>query len=154
MVKYNTNQDIDGSYKAITSNTAFQLTSNWTFSAATTGAASAHTVFSVTGIVAVNVVGFCTADLTSGGAATVGLGTTSSTACLADQQTATNVNNHMVWHDSVLAIGGQTAGHTHLVDQDIELLVGTTTVTGGTMTFLCQWRPISANGNVTVATPA
>lgn len=154
MAKYNTNQDIDGSYKAITGNEAFQLSSTWTYVAGTTGATGAHTLFSVTGSVAINVFGLCTTDLTSGGAATVEVGTASSTACLCNQQTATDVNNHMVYHDAVLAIGGQCAGHTHPVDEDIIVTVGTTTVTGGVIEWYCQWRPLSSDGNVTVATPA
>jgi hypothetical protein len=144
----------DANWRTIDNNDAFLLTSDWAFEAASTGATGAHALFEVTGVVALNVIGLCTADLTSGGSATVEVGTATSTAALCSQQTATNIDDHEVWHDSVLAIGGQVAGHTHIVDEDVILTVATAAVSGGAMKFIAFWRPISADGNVTVSTPA
>lgn len=115
-----------------------------------TGAVGSVTLFTVTGTVAVNVFGICTTNL-AGASATVEVGTASSTAAICNQQTATDVDAHMVWHDAVLAVGGQVAGHTHPVDQNISLKVATQNVTGGAMTFYCTWTPLSSDGNVVAA---
>ena len=145
-------QDRDANFRTISSNEAFKLSSDWTFAALTTGATGAHTLFTVTGTVALNVFGLCTSDLA--GTGTLEMGVAGGTTSLADQQSATAIDDHEVWHDAVLAIGGQAASHSHIVDQDVILTVGTNTVTGGTMTFYCVWRPLSDDGNVTVTTPA
>lgn len=120
-----------------------------TFVGATTGAVGATTLFTITGTVAVNVFGFCTTDLAGSG--TIELGVSGATACLADQQSATTIDNHDVWHDSVIAIGGQVAGHTHIINQDIIQTIATNTVSGGVMSYYCWWTPISSDGNVVVA---
>ncbi|MBT6757772.1 MAG: hypothetical protein HOA84_05540 [Candidatus Jacksonbacteria bacterium] len=119
-----------------------------TYAAGSTGATGVTTLFTVTGIVAVNLFGFCTSDLTSAGAATIEGGVASSTASLADQVTATTIDDHMVYHDAVLLIGGQVAGHMHIVDEDLIQTIGTTTISGGTLTWYVTWVPISTNGNV------
>lgn len=122
-----------------------------TYAASTTGATGATTLFTVTGTVAINVFGLCTASLTSGGSATIEVGVSGSTAALCNQQTATDVDAHMAYHDAVLAIGGQVAGHQHIVDQDVIQTIGTTTITGGSIAWYCWWVPISTNGDVSAA---
>ncbi len=120
-----------------------------TYVAGTTGAEGATTLFTVTGTVAVNVFGFCTTNLTGSG--TLEVGVTGSTACLCDQQSATDIDNHDVWHDAVLAIGGQVAGHYHVINQDVIQTIATDTVTGGVITYYCNWIPLS-EGSIVVAT--
>jgi hypothetical protein len=122
-----------------------------TYAAGTTGATGATTLFTVTGTVALNVFGLCTADLTSGGSATIEVGTATSTAALCDQVTATTVDNHEVYHDAVLAVGGQVAGHVHVVNESIVQTIGTTTITGGSIVWYCIWTPLSSDGNVVAA---
>lgn len=120
-----------------------------TYVAGTTGAVGATTLFTITGTVAVNVFGFCTTDLT--GTGTLEVGVAGSTAALCNQQSATAIDNHEVWHDAVLAIGGSVAGHMHIVDQDIIQTIATNTVTAGTITYYVTWVPISEDGNVIAA---
>lgn len=126
-----------------------QQTKTITFVAGTTGAVGATTLFTVTGTVALNVYGFCTTDLT--GTGTLEIGTSSSTACLCDQQSATSIDNHEVWHDAVLAIGGQVAGHWHVVNQSVIQTIATNTVTGGVLTYYCNWVPLSQGATVVAA---
>lgn len=116
-----------------------------------TGAAGTVTLFTVTGKVAVNVYGFCTEDLASAGGGTLELGFASQTATLADQQLATAIDNHEVWHEGLIAIGALVAFHFHPTDQDVILTIGTADVTNGTIEFYCNWVPISSNGDLVAA---
>jgi hypothetical protein len=120
-----------------------------TFVAGTTGAVGATTLFTITGTVAVNIFALCSTDLTGSG--TIEVGVSGSTACLCNQQSATAIDNHEVWHDAVLAIGGQVAGHWHIINQDIIQTIATNTVTGGVLTYYINWVPLSDDGNVVAA---
>lgn len=128
--------------------TALGLTEEKTidFVAETTGAVGTTTLFSVTGTVAINVYGFCTENLAGSG--TLAVGVSGSTSCLCDQQNATAIDNHEVWHDSVLAVGGQVAGHWHIINQDIIQTIASDTVSAGSLTYYCNWVPLSSDGNV------
>lgn len=129
----------------------FQTTKTVAFDGtAGNGAQGTITLFTVTGTVMLNAFGFCTEDLAST-TGTVALGVTGSTAALADLQTATNVDNHEVWHESILAIGGLVANHFHPSDQNVILTIATADVTNGTITFYCNWFPVTSNGDVTAA---
>ena len=120
-----------------------------TFVAGTTGATGTTTLFEVTGTVMINIYGFCTVDLTGSG--TIEVGVTSSMACLCNQQNATAIDNHEVWHEATLAIGGAVAGHWHPINEDIIQTIASNTVTGGTITYYCNWVPVSEDGNVVAA---
>lgn len=120
-----------------------------TYVAGTTGAVGATTLFTVTGTVAVNVFGFCTTDLA--GTGTIEIGTATSTACLADQQSATAIDNHEVWYENVLAVGGVVAGQWQIINENIIQTIATNTVSAGVLTFYCWWTPLSSDGNVVVA---
>lgn len=122
-----------------------------TYVAGTTGATGATTLFTVTGTVALNVYALCTADLTSGGSATIEIGTATSTAALANQVVATTIDNHEVYSNSTLAVGGAVAGYTHVVNESVIQTIGTTTITGGTLVIYCNWIPLSEDGNVEAA---
>lgn len=120
-----------------------------TYVAGTTGAVGTTTLFTVTGKVAVNVYALCTADLAGSG--TIEVGVAGSTAALCNQQSATAIDNHEVWHNSSLAIAANVAGHLHPIDQDVIQTIATNTVTGGTLIYYCNWVPLSSDGNVTAA---
>lgn len=126
-----------------------QETKTITYVAGTTGAVGATTLFTVTGKVAVNVYALCTADLTGSG--TIEVGVLGSTAALCNQQSATAIDNHEVWHNSSLAIAANVAGNLHPIDQDVIQTIATNTVTGGTLIYYCNWVPLSSDGNVTAA---
>lgn len=120
-----------------------------TYAAGTTGAVGTTTLFTVTGTVAVNVFGFCTSDLT--GTGTLEIGVASSTAALCNQQSATAIDNHEVWHNSSLAVGANVAAYLHPINESVIQTIATNTVTGGTITFYCNWVPLSDGATLTAA---
>lgn len=126
-----------------------QASKTITYAAATTGAVGATTLFTVTGTVACNVFAICSADLTGSG--TLEVGVSGSTAALCNQQAATAIDNHEVWHNGNLAIATNVATNQHIIDQNVIQTIATNTVTAGTLTFYCVWTPISSDGNVVAA---
>lgn len=122
-----------------------------TYVAGTTGAVGTTTLFTVTGHVALNVYALCTSDLTSGGGATIEVGTATSTAALCNQVVATTIDNHEVYSNSSLGVGASVAGHSHVVNENIIQTIATTTISGGVLTYYCGWVPLSSDGNVVAA---
>lgn len=133
--------------------TAFGLTQSKsiTYAAATTGATGATTLFTVTGVVGVRLFGVCTADLTSGGVATIEAGITGSTASLIAQTTATGIDVGEIWIDNASAVIELLPAVSILSGTNIIQTIGTTTITGGSLTYYCLWLPISDDGNVVSA---
>lgn len=117
-----------------------------TYVASTTGAVGETTLFTVTGTVAVNVFGLCTTDLTGSG--TLEIGVTGGTASLCDQQSATAIDDHEVWNNAVIAVGGQVSAYFHVVDQDIIQTIASDTVESGAITFYCTWTPLTEGASV------
>ncbi len=120
-----------------------------TFAAATTGAVGTTTLFTVTGTVAINVIGFCTTDLTGSG--TIEVGVAGNTAVLCDQQSATAIDNHEVWYDDVLAVGGNVYGTWHVINQDVIQTIASNTVTAGVLNYYCTYVPLSDGAHVVAA---
>lgn len=125
-----------------------QQSKSITFVAASTGAVGPTTLFTVTGTVAVKVFGFCTSNLTGSG--TVEVGVSGSTASLCDQVNATDIDNHEVYQGSVLAIAGSLSDWK-VVNQDIIQTIATNTVTGGVLTYYCEYVPLSQGARVIAA---
>lgn len=148
-------QQIDRNSRTINSNESLQLESAWTFAAATTGAVGAHTLFTVTGNVLVVVWGICSTDVTGSGTAEVG--TANNTAALIAQTTGTAIDANEVWQNATptAEVGAIISTPKPIANgSDIVLTIGTDTLTGGVVTFYCQWRPMNNTSSVTVATPA
>lgn len=124
-----------------------------TYAAGTTGAASAKTIFTVTGLVRMRIFAKCTADLTSGGAATIAVGTAITAAGLIAQTTATGIDAGEIWHDATpdASVELETVSATKLVSQDVVETIGTTTVTGGSLQYSVLWQPVSQDGMVVAA---
>jgi hypothetical protein len=133
-------------------------TQRWTFAAGSTGAIGAHTLASVTGLVAVRVVARVVSDLTSAGAPTAEVGITGSTpTLLAQVADATGMDSGEIWHDATVDAKIElltVLGTKHLTTQNIILTIGTATITGGSMDFTILWSPISEDGNLEISTPA
>lgn len=121
-----------------------------TYAAGTTGATGASTLFTVTGDVAARVFAICSSDLTSGGAATIEVGISGNTAALIAQTTATGIDAGEWWVDTGAATIEALPGQ-FLVSDSIIQTIGTTTITGGSLTYYCAWTPISEDGNVVAA---
>lgn len=148
-------QQRDANYRTITNNEAFVLSSTWTFAAATTGAVGAHTLFTVTGDVLVNVFAVCSTDVTGSGTGEVGV--TGNTAALIAQTTGTAIDAGEVWQNNTPTTGiGAALGNAKPVTNglDVILTIGTDTFTAGVVTFYCLYRPLSTGASVSVTTPA
>lgn len=121
-----------------------------TYATSTTGATGASTLFTVTGVVAVQLFAVCGTDLTSGGAATLEAGIAGNTAVLLAQTTATGIDAGEIWIDTGPATVELLPARS-IVAADIIQTIATTTVTGGVLTYYCLWAPISSDGNVVAA---
>lgn len=125
-----------------------------TYAAASTGATGATTLFTVTGVVIVTVFAYCSSDLTSGGAATMEVGVAGNTAAIIAQTTATTIDNTEIWDDASPATVEALANNSEKIiggSANIIQTIGTTTVSGGVLTYYCLWTPVSADGNVVAA---
>lgn len=126
----------------------FTATKAITYSALTTGATGATTLFTVTGTVGVRLFGVVSGtDITGSG--TIEAGIAGNTAALLAQTTGTALDVGEVWIDStpatvelLPALSILTAG------TDIIQTIATDTLTAGTLTYYCLWFPISSDGNV------
>jgi len=119
-----------------------------TFAAATTGATGAHTLFTISGPCIVKVIGVCSADLTGSGTVEVGL--TGNTAVLIAQTTGTTIDKGEFWIDNSPAVY-ETDFTGKLIATDIIETIGTDTITAGTITYYCYWRPMSPTSTCAAA---
>lgn len=122
-----------------------------TYSALTTGATGATTLFTVTGVVAVRIFAVASGtDLTGSGTLEVGIA--GNTAALIAQTAATAIDVAEIWQDTSPATIEALAGlFTIGAGQDIIQTIATDTVTAGTLTYYCLWFPISTDGAVVAA---
>lgn len=119
-----------------------------TYSALTTGATGATTLFTVTGAVAVRLFGVVSGtDVTGSG--TIEAGIAGNTAALLAQTTGTALDVGEVWIDSTPAtIEALPALQIIGAGQDIIQTIATDTLTAGTITYYCLWFPLSTDGSV------
>lgn len=157
MSNISASQQLDANGRVISSNESLLLESTWTFAAATTGAQGAHTLFTVTGNVLATVFGICDTTLNDAGVPTIEVGLTGNTAVLIPQSVAKSLADGEVWVDATMTrVGAGAVPAMQAINDgnDIILTIGTATVTSGAIDFYCLWRPLSADGNITVTTPA
>lgn len=140
----------DANHVPIT-NLGLLATKSITFSALTTGATGATTLFTVTGVVAVRLFGVVSGtDVTGSG--TIEAGIAGNTAALLAQTTGTTLDVGEVWIDSSPAtIEALPALQVIGAGQDIIQTIATDTLTAGTLTYYCLWTPISEDGDVVAA---
>lgn len=112
-------------------------------------------VFTVTGDVALRIIGICKASCTSDGAITIELGVTSNTAVLIAQiADAKDLITNEIWHDATpdATIELSSVYREYVISNGQDVILTTTgTLTAGTIAFYCEWYALSANGSVTVA---
>lgn len=125
-------------------------TKSITYASGTTGATGATTLFTVTGVVSMRIFAVCSSDLTSGGAATIEVGIAGNTAALIAQTTATAIDNGEIWIDTGPATV-ELLPALSIVTNDVIQTIGTTTISGGVLTYYCVWVPVSIDGNVVAA---
>lgn len=122
-----------------------------TFSALTTGAVGATTLFTVTGTVAVRLFGVVSGvDITGSG--TIEAGIAGNTASLLAQTTGTNLDVGEIWVDTGPATVELLPALSILTaNTNIIQTIATNTLTAGTLTYYCLWFPISSDGQVVSA---
>ena len=128
--------------------------------AAGLGVQGSVAIFTVTGQVLVEmIIGYCTEDLASAGAATVALGTTNSTSKFIAATTATGIDNGMWW-----SVGAGVAEAVNILDNqstsgaakqnrvavagNIIITVATADITDGTLVIYCIYRALSAGSSI------
>lgn len=120
-----------------------------TYSALTTGATGATTLFTITGKVALRIFAIVSGvDLTGSGTLEVGIA--GNTAALIAQVAATALDVGEKWVDATPATVVALPA-LQIVDGNVIQTIATNTVTAGTLTFYCLWFPISADGDVAAA---
>jgi len=123
-----------------------------TFVATTTGAIDTHDLFTVTGVVAMNVFAVCSTNL-AGASSTIEIGTAKSTAGLIAQTTGTDLDANEIWHNASpsSSIEAITIIANKVVAQDVAYKIATAALSAGVIKIYCKWSPISADGNVILA---
>jgi hypothetical protein len=129
------------------------VTTSVTYAAATTGATGAHTLFSITGPCIVKLIGYCTASLTSGGNATLEAGITGALTALVANAGYAAVTTGLIYIDGTPATN-KTDFSGKIIATDIIETIGTTTITGGAIDWICLWLPLESTSTITVPTPA
>lgn len=121
-----------------------------TYSALTTGATGATTLFTVSGLVAMRVFAVVSGvDLTGSG--TLEIGIAGNTAALLAQVNATALDVGEIWTDSVPSTVEALPALQLISGTNVIQTIATDTVTAGTLTFYCAWFPLTPSASVTVA---
>ena len=125
------------------------------------GALDGAAIYTVTGLVFLQLIAVCGTSLTGAGA-TIETGITGSTAIYMPTETSTQIDAGQIWfNDAGNAeygiIGGETAAAGNLPryalnGNDIILTFKTADTEAGVLDFYAIWTPISSDGNVTATT--
>ena len=109
-----------------------------------------YTVFTVTGVVAMRLFGYCTTLLSSAGGGTLIVGTAITTSGLLAQTTATDIDANEIWHDASpdASVELFSVATEKIVSQNVIMTVGTADITSGIVKFICLWRPLSPGASV------
>ena len=130
-----------------------------TFAGATTndpgdfdGTGNPATLFTVTGTVFMKLIAVCTADL-AGATATLIVGTAKDTDGLLVSTTATDIDVGEIWHDATPdnSVEATTVAAEKIVNQNVIQTAGTANITGGSLKYICLWRPASNGATVVPA---
>lgn len=122
-----------------------------TYVAGTTGAVGPTTLFTVTGVVAMQI--FATVDGATDltGSGTLEVGISGNTASLLGQVAATALDANEIWVDTGPATIEALPALYLNNGKNVIQTIGTDTVTAGTLTYYCVWIPISPNASVVAA---
>jgi len=127
-----------------------QATKAITYVAGTTGAVGPTTLFTVTGVVAVRLFAIASGtDLTGSG--TLEAGIAGNTAALLAQTAATALDVGEIWIDATPATVELLPELQVLSGTNVIQTIGTNTVTAGTLTYYCNWFPLSSGASVVAA---
>lgn len=124
-----------------------------TFTAGGDGAVGAITLFTVTGVVKVQLFGLGVTNTTIETGAKIEAGVSGTTAGLIAQTAADAPDVGEIWHDAApdAKLEALSVLTKRIITSNIIQTIGTDTVNSGAITYFCLWSPISANGNVVAA---
>lgn len=124
-----------------------------TYVAGTTGAVSAKTIFTVTGVVRVKLIAVGKVTITSGGTPSMIVGTAITTNGLLPTLDPTTIAVNEIWHDGTAdaSIELDSVMTTKIVAQDIKETIGTATLTAGSLEYILLWQPLTSDGEVVAA---
>jgi hypothetical protein len=116
------------------------------------GTGNPATLFTVTGVVAMKLFALCTVDLV-GATATLIVGTAKNTNGLIASTTATDLDANELWHDATpdASVELSSVAAEKIVAQNVIQTAGTANITAGSLTYVCLWRPLTANATVVAA---
>lgn len=142
--------DATGSYWSVVAKTSSAFTGGTTNAHGDfDGTGNPYSLFTVTGVVEVSVIGVCSVDLT-GASATLEVGCSGATASLIAQTTATDIDANEIWADTAPS-RVEAFPSAKVINQNIIETAGTANITAGQITYYCMWRAISSDGNVVAA---
>lgn len=131
-------------------NLGFISSKTITYVAASTGAVGETTLFTVTGLVSISVIGVVgSVDLTGSGTLEVGDDTT--TDQFLGQLAATALDASEVWSDTTATLVSDMPTSYLMSGGNVVQTIATNTVTAGSITYYCFWVPISVGAKVTAA---
>lgn len=118
------------------------------------GAQGIHTIATVTGQIEIRAPFFiyCSEDL-AGALATIDLGFTGQETWFMTAELATSIDSGMWWDSGGGFTAGSSSGGTtnsFPLSANIILDVDTADITNGQLDFFIRWRPLSADGNLTL----
>ena len=138
----------DANFVPIIDKDGLIISKSITFAALTTGAVGVHTLFSIVGPCIAKVIGYCSVNLDGSG--TIEVGIAGDTATLIAQTTGTAIDAGEFWTTNTPAIDvADTTGKALALD--IAYKIASDTLTAGTITFYCFWRPFSADSTCEAA---
>lgn len=112
------------------------------------GTANPITLANVTGVVGVNVVGYCLSTVT-GTTAGLKVGIDSDDDSLIALSSAETIDKGLFWTGGVSAVSSVSGfGITHVIGEDIKVEATDANISGGSIRFLIYWEPLSDDGKV------
>lgn len=118
------------------------------------GAQGTVALFTVTGTILLKLYAICSESL-AGASATIAVGTANNATDLIAQATATDIDEHDIWHDNSpdKDIESSSVVSQKIVSNGNNLIatIGTADITDGTIKFIAEWTPLSSDGNLTAA---
>jgi hypothetical protein len=120
------------------------------------GTSASITLYTVTGDIEIYLLAVCTTLLAGSGKLEVGV--TGNLAGIIAETTATDIDANDIWYAAAPAAVGVVASSSapvgpFTVVNGLDILETTTTadITSGQIYYQCQWRPLSADGNLVAA---
>jgi len=118
------------------------------------GTGNPFSIFAVTGTVRAKIYAICETTLV-GASATLEVGNSKNTAGIIAQSTATDIAVNEIWHDASpdAAVELDSVAAENILANGLDVIgtIGTANITAGKIKFICLWRPVSLDADVSSA---